>query len=420
MATPKLRFKEFDGDWSNKKIGNIASKVGSGSTPRGGAEAYTDHGIIFIRSQNVNNDQLLLDDVAYIPEETHLKMSGSKVIANDILLNITGASIGRSCVVPHDFTEANVNQHVCIIRTPHDDPIFVQSFLSSENGQNAIQSKQAGGGREGLNFQAIRSIDFHFPPLKEEQTKIASFLSAVDEKMSQLTQKHELLSQYKQGMMQKLFSQQIRFKADDGSEFGEWEEKTLIDSVDTNIKWSFTGGPFGSNLKSEDYTESGIRIIQLQNIGHGAFLNGYKLYTSVEKANELLSCNIYPEEILISKMGDPVARCCIVPKHHNRYVMCSDGIRLVVDKQNYSFIFMFYQINYQDFRQNASDVSTGSTRKRIGLNDLKQLPIKVPCLVEQTKIANFLSSIDQKIEVVAQQIEQAKTWKKGLLQQMFV
>ena len=420
MTAPKLRFKEFGGDWSNKKIGNIASKVGSGSTPRGGSEAYTDHGVIFIRSQNVNNDQLLLDDVAYIPEETHLKMSGSKVIANDVLLNITGASIGRSCVVPHDFTEANVNQHVCIIRTPNDDPIFVQSFLSSENGQNAIQSKQAGGGREGLNFQAIRAIDFHFPPSKEEQTKIASFLSVVDEKISQLTQKHELLSQYKQGMMQKLFSQQIRFKADDGSEFGEWEEKRLIDSVDTNIKWSFTGGPFGSNLKSEDYTESGIRIIQLQNIGDGAFLNGYKIYTSVEKANELLSCNIYPEEILISKMGDPVARCCIVPKHHDRYVMCSDGIRLVVDKKSYSSIFMFYQINYQDFRQNASDVSTGSTRKRIGLNDLKQLPIKVPCLEEQTKIANFLSSIDQKIEVVVQQIEQAKQWKKGLLQQMFV
>jgi len=256
--------------------------------------------------------------------------------------------------------------------------------------------------------------------LKEEQTKIASFLSAVDEKIGQLTQKHVLLSQYKQGMMQKLFSQQIRFKADDGGKFGEWEEKTLIDSVDTNIKWSFTGGPFGSNLKSEDYTELGIRIIQLQNIGDGAFLNDYKIYTSPEKANELLSCNIYPDEILISKMGDPVARCCIVPKHHDRYVMCSDGIRLVVDKQNYSSIFMFYQINYQDFRQSASDVSTGSTRKRIGLSDLKQLPIKVPCLEEQTKIATFLSAIDQKIEVVAQQIEQAKTWKKGLLQQMFV
>ena len=419
MVTPKLRFKEFDGDWILKSINDIASKVGSGSTPRGGSEAYVDEGIIFIRSQNVNDNQLILDDVAYIPESTHAKMSGSKVLPHDILLNITGASIGRSCVVPENFSEGNVNQHVCIIRTPNDNPIFVQSFLSSENGQNHIQSKQVGGGREGLNFQAIRSIDFEMPS-KEEQTKIASFLSAVDEKISQLTQKHELLSQYKQGMMQKLFSQQIRFKAGDGSEFGEWEEQALIDSIDTHIKWSFTGGPFGSNLKSDDYTETGIRIIQLQNIGDGLFLNDYKIYTSLKKADELLSCNIYPNEILISKMGDPVARCCIVPNHHERYVMCSDGIRLVVDKKRYSHIFMFYQINYQDFRQSASDVSTGSTRKRIGLSDLKQLPIKVPCLEEQTKIANFLSAIDEKIEVVAKQIEQAKQWKKGLLQQMFV
>ncbi|MBP6353962.1 MAG: restriction endonuclease subunit S, partial [Acinetobacter sp.] len=148
MTTPKLRFKEFDENWTLNKIGDIASKVGSGSTPRGGAEAYTSKGIIFIRSQNVNNDRLLLNDVAYIPDETHNKMSGSKVIANDILLNITGASIGRSCVVPSEFKEGNVNQHVCIIRTPNDDPLFIQSFLSSDNGQNAIESKQVGSGRE--------------------------------------------------------------------------------------------------------------------------------------------------------------------------------------------------------------------------------------------------------------------------------
>ena len=386
MSVPKLRFKEFDGNWTLNKIGDIASKVGSGSTPRGGAEAYTSEGIIFIRSQNINNDRLLLNDVAYIPDETHNKMSGSKVIANDILLNITGASIGRSCVVPSEFNEGNVNQHVCIIRTPNDNPLFIQSFLSSDNGQNAIESKQVGSGREGLNFQAIRSIDL-FLPQEKEQTKIASFLSEVDEKISQLNQKHELLSQYKQGMMQKLFSQQIRFKADDGGKFGDWEEKTLIDSIDSSIKWSFTGGPFGSNLKSDDYTESGIRIIQLQNIGDGLFLNDYKIFTSLEKANELLSCNIYPSEILISKMGDPVARCCIVPNHHDRYLMCSDGIRLVVNQNKYSINFMFYQINYQDFRQKASDVRTGSTRKRIGLSDLKKLPIVVPCLEEQTKIA---------------------------------
>ena len=411
MATPKLRFKEFDGDWSNKKIGNIASKVGSGSTPRGGAEAYTDHGIIFIRSQNVNNDQLLLDDVAYIPEETHVKMSGSKVIANDILLNITGASIGRSCVVPHDFTEANVNQHVCIIRTPNDDPIFVQSFLSSENGQNAIQSKQAGGGREGLNFQAIRSIDFHFPPSKAEQTKIASFLSAVDEKISQLTQKHALLSQYKPGMMQKLFSQQISFKADDGSEFGEWEETTI-----GKITSTISTGATPSTLK-EEYWNGNIKWMSSGELNHRHVHDVEKTIT--ELGFKSSSTKILPKHcVLIGLAGQGKTRGTVAIN----YIELSTNQSIAAIHPNpkvfdYRFIFFNLDMRYQELRA----LSTGDGgRGGLNLQIIKGVEIHLPCLEEQTKIANFLSSIDQKIEVVAQQIEQAKQWKKGLLQQMFV
>ncbi|NHB66688.1 restriction endonuclease subunit S [Acinetobacter sp. GFQ9D192M] len=420
MAAPKLRFKEFDNQWDKIKINDQAQTVTSGS--RDWAQYYSESGDKFIRMTNLVRDGIYLDlsDLKFVqlPKDSN-EGKRTSLKFGDILISIT-AELGKLGWIPEGLGTAYINQHTALVRMKDSvDSKFIAYSLSTEKYNNKLNSLNDSGAKAGLNLGTIRNFELIVPP-KEEQTKIASFLSAVDEKISQLTQKHALLSQYKQGMMQKLFSQQIRFKADDGSEFGEWEEKTLIDSVDTNIKWSFTGGPFGSNLKSEDYTELGIRIIQLQNIGDGAFLNDYKIYTSPEKANELLSCNIYPDEILISKMGDPVARCCIVPKHHDRYVMCSDGIRLVVDKQNYSSIFMFYQINYQDFRQSASDVSTGSTRKRIGLSDLKQVPIKVPCLEEQTKIANFLSSIDQKLEVVAQQIEQAKQWKKGLLQQMFV
>lgn len=419
MATPKLRFKEFDGDWTSKQLGKI---IGVSSASRVFKEQWQDSGVPFFRTSDVvsifKNKE---NEKAYISLELfeELAKKSGKIKQGDLLVT-GGGTIGIPYLVPNDqplyFKDADL---LWMKSSGIVEGSFLYNFFISPKFREYLKSISHTGTISHFTIEQAKATPFGFPS-KEEQTKIASFLSNVDEKISQLTQKHELLSQYKQGMMQKLFSQQIRFKADDGGEFGEWEEKTLIDSVDTNIKWSFTGGPFGSNLKSEDYTELGIRIIQLQNIGDGAFLNDYKIYTSPEKANELLSCNIYPDEILISKMGDPVARCCIVPKHHDRYVMCSDGIRLVVDKQNYSSIFMFYQINYQDFRQSASDVSTGSTRKRIGLSDLKQLPIKVPCLEEQTKIANFLSAIDQKIEVVAQQIEQAKTWKKGLLQQMFV
>ena len=427
MTVPKLRFKEFDGGWTKSTIqffmdNNFILDQMDGNHgelyPK--SEEFSATGVPYISATDFSFGDVNFATCKRLPIE-RAKLFKKGIAKNGDVLFAHNATVGPVAILKTDLDfvilsttatyyrcEATyLNNHY--LKNYFESDFFVQQYFG-------IMSQST---RNQVPITTQRKLNIAVPNI-QEQTKIASFLSAVDEKISQLTQKHELLSQYKQGMMQKLFSQQIRFKADDGSEFGEWEEKTLIDSVDTNIKWSFTGGPFGSNLKSEDYTELGIRIIQLQNIGDGAFLNDYKIYTSPEKANELLSCNIYPDEILISKMGDPVARCCIVPKHHDRYVMCSDGIRLVVDKKNYSSIFMFYQINYQDFRQSASDVSTGSTRKRIGLSDLKQLPIKAPCLEEQTKIANFLSAIDQKIEVVAQQIEQAKQWKKGLLQQMFV
>ena len=413
MAAPKLRFKEFDNDWINTKVKDLG-EFSSGGTPSKDIHDYWNGNIPWISSSDLNEESIFDIRINRFISEDAIKNSATKKIPKNSILLVSRVGVGKVALT---------NQELCTSQdftalTPKKDYALFIAYLMKNITPRLLDLNQ-GTSIKGFVREDLISLPISLPS-KEEQTKIASFLSAVDEKISQLTQKHELLNQYKQGMMQKLFSQEIRFKADDGREFGEWEEKTLIDSVDTNIKWSFTGGPFGSNLKSEDYTELGIRIIQLQNIGDGAFLNDYKIYTSPEKANELLSCNIYPDEILISKMGDPVARCCIVPKHHDRYVMCSDGIRLVVDKKNYSSIFMFYQINYQDFRQSASDVSTGSTRKRIGLSDLKQLPIKAPCLEEQTKIANFLSAIDQKIEVVAQQIEQAKQWKKGLLQQMFI
>ena len=424
MATPKLRFKEFDGDWSESKLKDCIDSIDSGWSPQCESYPADENEWAVLKTTSVDWDGFKANFNKKLPSNLEARFE-IEVKPNDILVTRAGPTerVGVVAVVPHNVrSKLMISDKLIRLKADNENnPEFLGISLSSVKCQNQLQSKTSGLAKSQTNISQKILCDVSLmTPAKAEQTKIASFLSAVDEKISQLTQKHELLSQYKQGMMQKLFSQQIRFKADDGSEFGEWEEKTLIDSVDTNIKWSFTGGPFGSNLKSEDYTELGIRIIQLQNIGDGAFLNDYKIYTSPEKANELLSCNIYPDEILISKMGDPVARCCIVPKHHDRYVMCSDGIRLVVDKKNYSSIFMFYQINYQDFRQSASDVSTGSTRKRIGLSDLKQLPIKAPCLEEQTKIANFLSAIDKKIEVVAQQIEQAKHWKKGLLQQMFV
>ena len=165
--------------WEQRKLGDITSKIGSGKTPLGGKEAYVENGICLIRSQNVYDDRVDLTDVVYIDEETDNSMSNSRVVTGDVLLNITGASIGRSAVYT-GLDGANVNQHVCIIR-PVDgyEPKYVQLNISSSNGQKQIDSSQAGGGREGLNFQQIGKMTFMFPKL-EEQQKIGVFFSNLD------------------------------------------------------------------------------------------------------------------------------------------------------------------------------------------------------------------------------------------------
>lgn len=197
-----------------------------------------------------------------------------------------------------------------------------------------------------------------------------------------------------------------------------WEIFKIIEIADDNTNWSFTGGPFGSDLKTEHYTEKGIRVIQLQNIGDGRFLNGSKVFTTKGKADELISANIYPGEIILSKMGDPVARACIVPDLHDRYLMCSDGIRLKVDSSRFDKTYIHTYINYKDFRSRAKNASSGSTRKRIGLKNLKQLKVVVPPLEEQQAIAESLSDVDSLIGELDVLIEKKQQIKKGAMQQL--
>ncbi|MFZ3510062.1 restriction endonuclease subunit S [Vibrio harveyi] len=200
--------------WSVETLGEHTVKVGSGVTPKGGSKAYVDSGIPLIRSQNVLFGKFKLDDVAFITEQQHDKMKGSKLHPRDVLLNITGASIGRCAVLPEDFDEGNVNQHVCIIRTSESiDPDFCGWFLNSNLGQKQIWNLQAGGNREGLNFQQIRS--FKIPVFSiEEQCSIVEILSTVSDKLNLLeTQKAET-QQLKQGLMQKLLTGEWRVPLD--------------------------------------------------------------------------------------------------------------------------------------------------------------------------------------------------------------
>lgn len=145
------------------RVKDVASKVGSGKTPRGGADAYVEDGVAFLRSQNIHNDGLRLDDVAFISEDLDEEMSGTRVRGGDVLLNITGGSLGRCCVADETVLPANVSQHVCIIRPTRIDPSNLALLLRSKVVQDQVRLAQVGGNREGLNFEQVRELRFWHP-----------------------------------------------------------------------------------------------------------------------------------------------------------------------------------------------------------------------------------------------------------------
>ena len=202
---PNLRFPEFEGEWKKCTIAELATKVGSGVTPRGGEAVYKTEGHPFVRSQNVGLGHLLLDDIAYIDEDTHQCQKNTELQLDDVLLNITGASIGRSAIVTKEIVRGNVNQHVCIIRTK-DNLVssFLCNFLLSNYGQKQIDSFQAGGNRQGLNFEQIKSIKIGLPSI-EEQKKIAELLQLLEQRIVTQNKIIEDLKKLKSAIIEKLF-----------------------------------------------------------------------------------------------------------------------------------------------------------------------------------------------------------------------
>ena len=160
-----------------------------------------------MRSQNVGWGELLLENMAFIDEKTHSSFSATEIKILDVLLNITGASIGRSAVADERIVGGNVNQHVCIIRVKAAElnPLYLNQYLSSPIGQGQIDSFQAGGNRQGLNFAQIRSFSIPLPPNVSEQQRIANCLTSLDNLITFQTLALEALKTHKKGLMQQLF-----------------------------------------------------------------------------------------------------------------------------------------------------------------------------------------------------------------------
>jgi type I restriction enzyme S subunit len=397
---PELRFPEFvdEGEWEEKVLGEICNVTNG----KANVQDHVENGKypLFDRSEVIkaSNDFIFDCEAVIIPGE------------------------GMRFIPKYYKGKFNLHQRAYALKNFICNGHFVYYSMlhrSALLSQKAVQSTVL-----SLRLPILQSFSINIPKNPKEQQKIASCLSSLDEVISDHNQKLEQLKDHKKGLMQNLFPQEgekvPKSRFPEFVNTKDWVVKKLIETTDRKVKWSFTGGPFGSNLKANDYTAKGIRIIQLQNIGDGEFNDEYKIYTSEKKADELLSSNIYSGEIILSKMGDPVGRACIIPDFLKRSIMASDGIRLVVDEKKYSKYFIYSLINSKRIRSAIEKKATGSTRKRIGLDELKEIELIVPkSLTEQQKIASCLSALNELITAQIKKIEQLKLHKKGLMQRLF-
>ena len=198
--------------WDGIPLRLLLTKVGSGSTPRGGSEIYPDSGIPFLRSQNIHFDGLHLDDVVYITPEIHNRMNSSVVKCADLLLNITGGSIGRCCICESP-EEMNVNQHVSIIRTKDRlSNHFLYYLICSNAGQEQIVRNQTGANREGLTANNIKEFIFGIP-INQEQQEIVEYLDnktqQIDSQVEKETKRIELLKEYRNALISEVVTGKI-------------------------------------------------------------------------------------------------------------------------------------------------------------------------------------------------------------------
>ena len=203
--------------WNLSKAKWVTEKIGSGVTPKGGGEVYSEEGIPFLRSQNIHFDGLHLKEVVYISEEIDNSMSGSRIRQNDVLYNITGGSIGRCCLVETD-DRMNVNQHVCIVRPSQQiDPYYLLSILSSEFGQRQLRSNLTGSGREGLNFKNLGNFVIPMMEVSEQVLiglKISELTITSYNLEDKLIQKIQKLKEYRESLISSAVTGKVRVTED--------------------------------------------------------------------------------------------------------------------------------------------------------------------------------------------------------------
>ena len=391
---PQLRFPEFNGAWEEKKLGEVV-RYTKGFAFK--SNDYVDSGVRIIRVSDLGAESIKKDNKSiYLSSENEHLYDKWKIRKNNIVITTVGSNpdliesaVGRGIFIIND-NEGLLNQNMLKLENSTQvNNKFVHCFINSPKYIHHIKAIKRGNANQA-NITVKELLDFKLSiTTKPEQQKIAAFLNAVDTKIEQLSKKQELLGEYKKGLMQQIFSQAIRFKADDGSDFPNWEEKKLGDILDYEQPTNYI-------VDSTEYDNS----FDMPVLTAGkSFILGYTNET--HKVFENIPVIIFDDFTTANKYVD-------FP-----FKVKSSAMKILKPKDsfvNIRLIFEFIQmLNFPI-----------GEHKRYWISEYQDLKIPFPSFEEQTKIASFLSSIDNKIEQVGKQLDESKQFKKALLQQMFV
>jgi type I restriction enzyme, S subunit len=407
---PKLRFPEFSDAWEVKSLGEVAD-ISSGGTPNRAIPYYWNGNIPWV-STTLIDFNTITETNEFVTDEG-LKNSSAKLFPiGTLLMAMYGQGKTRGKIAFLGI-EASTNQACCAIMVNKNilDYLFVFQNLAKRYDEIRDLSNQ--GGQENLSGGIIKGIEIPFPTLPEQQ-KIATFLSTLDEKLQALKKKKSLLEVYKKGVMQKLFSQEIRFKDDEGNDFEDWNIKKL---GELNIYIS--DGNYGELYpKASEMKKSGVPFIRANNIKNLSLIWDDMKFIEEEHHKILQSGHLLENDILVTTRGDIGMVAYVSKEFKGANINAQICLLRVNNNLNAKFLLQYLgsDLGLKQFKS----LQTGTALKQLPKGNLIRIELPHSCLPEQNKIANFLTAIDKKINKVDAQINQTELWKKGLLQGMFV
>jgi type I restriction enzyme, S subunit len=404
IVVPQLRFNEFEGEWEKNELKPIATKLNVGFV--GTCEKFytcCDNGVKLIRTGNLVDGKITEKNLKYVTNEFHSANKKSQIIKNDILIARHGSN-GQACL--YNSTEVANSLNIVIVRIDGNqaNTKYIMNYMNSPFVKRQVLSKTAGSTQGVINTKEIAKLKLHLPSLPE-QKKIATFLSTVDEKLQQLKRKKDLLEEYKKGVMQKIFCQDLRFRDENGNHYPDWEEKQLGD-----VFVYKNGGSF-----EKDVVEQGnYFLITLNSIDiEGNLKSDHKKINITDSSLDRGDLIMVLSDVA---HGNFLGLTAIIP-NDNKYVLNQRmGALKIKTNDNIRFLNQFINYHQKYFKLHGQ----GSSQQNLSKGDILKFIINIPSLLEQQKIANFLSTMDSKVELVNTQLEKTEAFKKGLLQQMFV